>query len=47
MSTIKCALYTTFAAKCSLNPPDYAMSTLVPVKSNIATILAIHASIFN
>jgi hypothetical protein len=29
-STIQCALYTTFAAKCSLNPPDYPMSTVVP-----------------
>jgi hypothetical protein len=35
------------AAQCSLNPPEYAMSTLVTVKSNTVTVLAIQASIFN
>jgi hypothetical protein len=31
----------------SLNPPDYPMSTVVPVKSNIVTVLVIQAAIFN
>jgi hypothetical protein len=47
MSTIQCALYSTFAARCSLNPPDYALSTPVPVKSNIIAVLDIQASILN
>jgi hypothetical protein len=34
MSTTQCSLYSTFAAKCRLNPPDHALSTLVLVKSN-------------
>jgi hypothetical protein len=46
MSTIQCSLCTTFAAKCSLNPPDYALSIEVPVKTNIITFLAIQPSIF-
>jgi hypothetical protein len=45
MSTIECALYSTFTAKCSLNPPDYATSSLVPVKFNIFTFLLMQASI--
>jgi hypothetical protein len=40
-------LYSTFTAKCSLNPPDYAMLTLVPVKPNKITVLLMQASIFN
>jgi hypothetical protein len=46
VSTIEWALYSAFPAQCSLNPPDYAMSTLVRVKSNIFTVLLIQASIF-
>jgi hypothetical protein len=47
MSTIVCVLYSTFTAKCSLNPPDYAMLTLVPGKPNKITVLLMQASIFN
>jgi hypothetical protein len=47
LSTNRCALCSTFATKCSLNPADYAMSIQVPVKTNIITFLAIQASIFN
>jgi hypothetical protein len=43
MSTIQSALYCTFTAKFSLNPPDYANSTLIPVKSNIITVLLLQA----
>jgi hypothetical protein len=47
MSTIQCALYSTFAAKFNLNPRDYAMSNLVTFKSNIITVLLKHASTYN
>jgi hypothetical protein len=47
MSTIQCALYSTSAATFSLNPRDYAMSNLVPVKSNTITVLPMQASTFN
>jgi hypothetical protein len=47
VSTNRCALYLTYAAKCSLFPPDYATSTLVPVKFNKVTVLLVQASIFN
>jgi hypothetical protein len=40
-------LYPTFTAKYSLHPPVYAMSTLVPVKSNAISVLHIQATIFN
>jgi hypothetical protein len=46
-STIHCVLYSILAAKYSLNPPDFAVSKLMPVKSNIIVVLAIHATIFN
>jgi hypothetical protein len=36
----------TFAAKSRAEYPVYAISTLVPVKSNIITVLDIQASIF-
>jgi hypothetical protein len=45
--TIQCSPYSTFAAKCSLNPPHYAMITLVLDKSDKITVLAIQASLFN
>jgi hypothetical protein len=47
MSTTQRMLYSTFAAKCRINPPDYAMSILVPVKYNKITVLLMQASIFN
>jgi hypothetical protein len=47
MSTIQCALYSAFVAKCSLNPPDYATSSLVPVKFNIVAVLLMQASILH
>jgi hypothetical protein len=47
MSTIQYTLYSTIAAKGSLDPPDYAVSTPVPVKSNIITAPLMQASIFN
>jgi hypothetical protein len=47
MSTIQCALYSTFAAIFSINPRDYAMSYLVPAKSNIITVHPMQASTFN
>jgi hypothetical protein len=46
MSATQCALYSTFAAKFNLNPRVYAMSYLVPAKSNIITVLIVQASIF-
>jgi hypothetical protein len=47
MSTIQCSLFSSFADKCSPNPPDYAMLTLVIVKSDKITVLLMRASIFN
>jgi hypothetical protein len=47
MSTIQFSLNSTFAAKCSLNTPHYAMLTLVLVKSNKVTVLLVEATIFN
>jgi hypothetical protein len=47
MSTIHCALCSTFATKYRAEQPVCAMSTLVLVKSSIITFVAIQASIFN
>jgi hypothetical protein len=47
MSTIKCAWYSTFAAKYRAQYPVYAMPSLVPGKSNIITVLDIQASMSN
>jgi hypothetical protein len=47
MLTIQCASYSKFAAKCSLNPSDYAMLTPVLDKPNKVTVLLVQASIFN
>jgi hypothetical protein len=47
MSTIHCALYSTFAAKYRAQYPLYAMSNLVPVKSNIISVLLKLASTYN
>jgi hypothetical protein len=47
MSTIQCALCSSFAAKFSTNARDYAVSNQVAVKSNIITVLPMLASTFN
>jgi hypothetical protein len=46
-STIHCVLYSIFAAKRNLNPPNYATLTLILFKPNIITFVLVHASIFN
>jgi hypothetical protein len=46
-STIQCVLYSIFAAKRSLNPPNYATLTLILFKPNIITFVLVQASIFN
>jgi hypothetical protein len=47
LSTNHCVLYSTLPAKCSLNPPDSSMLTLVLVKPNKITVLLVQATIFN
>jgi hypothetical protein len=47
LSTNCWVLYTTFAVNNRAQYPVYAMSNVVPVKSNISTFLDVQASIFN
>jgi hypothetical protein len=47
MSTIRHALYSTFAANYSGHQPDFDMSTLVPAKSFVIAVMHIQAAIFN
>jgi hypothetical protein len=47
LSTIRCALYSTFVAKYRAQYPGYAITCLVPVKSNSITFIGVQASIFN
>jgi hypothetical protein len=46
MSTIQCALYSTFVPKYTAQYLVHAMPSLVPFKSNVITFLDIQASIF-
>ena len=41
MSTIRCALYSRFAAKYSKHQPLFGISSLVPVKSSVIAVLQI------
>jgi hypothetical protein len=47
MSTTQCSLFSSIADKCRINPPDYAMLTLVIVKSDKITVLLMKASLFH
>jgi hypothetical protein len=47
LSTNRFVLYFTFAAKYSAQDTVYAVPSLVHVKTNVVTTLAIQASIFN
>jgi hypothetical protein len=47
MSTLQCALYSTFAVKYRAQYPVCAMPSLMPVKSNIITFLDTQSTIFN
>jgi hypothetical protein len=47
ITTIQCALYCKLVAKCSVYPPVYAMSTVVPAICKVLTAPHIYALIFN